>query len=68
MTSIAYFGDMSATTLLLVLDLVGTSLTHRLVEPERAFIIDMKGWTARSGGTTTTLPPLPLRRSQPLRD
>jgi predicted phosphodiesterase len=30
----------------LVLDIVGTSLTHRLVEPERAFIIDMKGWTA----------------------
>lgn len=46
----------------LVWDLVGRRATHRLVTPERAFVIDMKGWTLNNGGTTTTLPPLPLRR------
>lgn len=30
---------------------------HRLVEPPRMFVIDVSGWTATSGGTTTTLPP-----------
>jgi len=45
----------------LVYELHGRRITHRLVEPERAFVIDMKGWTAHNGGTTTTLPPLPLR-------
>jgi len=37
----------------------GHRATHRLVEPERMFVIDMSGWTARSGGTVTTLPPWP---------
>lgn len=46
----------------LVWELDGPKARHRLVEPERAFIIDMKGWTKNHGGTTTTLPPLPLRR------
>jgi len=32
--------------------------THRLVEPPRMFVIDVSGWTATSGGTTTNLPPL----------
>lgn len=32
---------------------------HRLVEPERMFVIDMSGWTTRNNGTTTTLPPWP---------
>lgn len=45
----------------LVWDLEGRRAMHRLVEPERAFVIDMKGWTRAHGGTTTTLPPLPLR-------
>lgn len=45
----------------LVWELADGKATHRLVEPERAFVIDMIGWTARNGGTTTTLPPLPLR-------
>jgi 3',5'-cyclic AMP phosphodiesterase CpdA len=45
----------------LVWELEGRRATHRLVEPERAFVIDMKGWTRNHGGTTTTLPPLPLR-------
>ncbi|NKC32696.1 metallophosphoesterase family protein [Falsiroseomonas selenitidurans] len=36
----------------------GPSATHRLVEPPRMFVIDMSGWTATHGGTTTTLPPL----------
>jgi hypothetical protein len=31
--------------------------SHRLVEPERMFVIDMSGWTSRNNGTTTTLPP-----------
>jgi 3',5'-cyclic AMP phosphodiesterase CpdA len=39
----------------------GRKVAHRLVEPERAFVIDMKGWTRAHGGTTTTLPPLPPR-------
>jgi 3',5'-cyclic AMP phosphodiesterase CpdA len=30
---------------------------HRLVEPARMFVIDVTGWTAAHGGTTTTLPP-----------
>lgn len=33
--------------------------SHELVEPERMFVIDMTGWTARNGGTTTTLPAWP---------
>lgn len=33
--------------------------SHVLVEPERMFVIDMTGWTARNGGTTTTLPAWP---------
>jgi len=36
---------------------------HRLVEPERAFIIDMKGWPRQNGVTITKLPPLPLRHT-----
>lgn len=28
----------------------------RLVEPERMFVVDMTGWMAANGGTTTTLP------------
>lgn len=33
---------------------------HRLVEPERMFVIDMTGWTERNAAsTTTTLPPMP---------
>jgi 3',5'-cyclic AMP phosphodiesterase CpdA len=35
----------------------GDRAAHRLVEPERMFVIDMSGWTGRNGGTTTTLPP-----------
>jgi 3',5'-cyclic AMP phosphodiesterase CpdA len=31
--------------------------THRLVEPPRMFVIDVSGWGAAHGGTTTTLPP-----------
>lgn len=46
----------------LVWEFEGRAVRHRLVEPARAFIIDMKGWTLANGGTTTTLPPLPLRR------
>ncbi len=34
----------------------GRRATHRLVEPERMFVIDMTGWTAGNDGTTTTLP------------
>ena len=37
----------------------GEHATHRLVEPERMFVIDMTGWTAGNNGTTTTLPPWP---------
>ncbi len=37
----------------------GKRATHRLIEAERMFVIDMSGWTARSGGTVTTLPPWP---------
>ncbi|MGE0224911.1 MAG: metallophosphoesterase [Acetobacteraceae bacterium] len=37
----------------------GTRATHRLIEPPNMFVIDMSGWTARSGGTVTTLPPWP---------
>ncbi len=37
----------------------GRRATHRLIEAERMFVIDMSGWTARSGGTVTTLPPWP---------
>ncbi len=37
----------------------GTSISHRLVESPRMFIIDMSQWTAQSGGTVTTLPPWP---------
>lgn len=36
--------------------------SHRLVEPERMFMIDMSGWTSRNNGTTTTLPPWPGSR------
>ncbi len=46
----------------LIWELDGKRARHRLVEPPRAFIIDMKAWTRANGGTTTTLPPLPLRR------
>lgn len=35
----------------------GTTATHRLVEAERMFMIDMTGWTAGNNATTTTLPP-----------
>jgi 3',5'-cyclic AMP phosphodiesterase CpdA len=45
----------------LLWELEGRRARHTLVEPQRAFIIDMTGWTLRNGGTTTTLPPLPLR-------
>lgn len=38
--------------------LQGRRARHRLVEPPRMFVIDMSGWTAQSGGTVTTLPPL----------
>lgn len=38
----------------------GRRATHRLIEAERMFVIDMSGWTARSGGTVTTLPPWPV--------
>lgn len=37
----------------------GKRATHRLIEPERMFVIDMTQWTALSGGTVTTLPPWP---------
>ncbi len=37
----------------------GRSATHRLVEAERMFMIDMTGWTAGNNLTTTTLPPWP---------
>ena len=33
--------------------------SHALVEPERMFAIDMTRWTARNGGTVTTLPAWP---------
>lgn len=36
----------------------GVRASHRLVEPDRMFVIDVSGWTAGHGGTTTTLPPL----------
>ncbi len=39
--------------------LEGDQARHRLVEPPRMFVVDMSGWTAQSGGTVTTLPPLP---------
>jgi len=39
--------------------LEGQSARHRLVEPQRMFVIDMTGWTEANGGTTTTLPPMP---------
>jgi len=39
--------------------LEGQSARHRLVEPQRMFVIDMTGWTDANGGTTTTLPPMP---------
>lgn len=32
--------------------------THRLVEPPRMAVIDVSGWTATNGGTTTNLPPI----------
>ena len=35
----------------------GDTATHRLVEVERMFMIDMTGWTAGNNATTTTLPP-----------
>ncbi|MSO99832.1 MAG: hypothetical protein EXR07_02095 [Acetobacteraceae bacterium] len=35
----------------------GKRATHRLVEPERMFVIDTTGWTAGNNTTTTTLPP-----------
>lgn len=38
----------------------GRRATHRLIEAECMFVIDMSGWTARSGGTVTTLPPWPV--------
>jgi 3',5'-cyclic AMP phosphodiesterase CpdA len=37
----------------------GKRATHRLIEAERMFVIDMAKWTAQSGGTVTTLPPWP---------
>ena len=40
--------------------LTGTRASHRLVEPERMFVIDMTGWSSVNGGTVTTLPPRPL--------
>ncbi len=36
----------------------GRQATHRLVEPPTLAVIDLTGWTAQSGGTTTTLPAL----------
>ncbi|MXP62543.1 hypothetical protein E0493_04140 [Roseomonas sp. M0104] len=39
--------------------LEGRAARHRLVQPQRMFVIDMTGWTAANGGTTTTLPPMP---------
>lgn len=39
--------------------LEGRRASHALVEPTRMFVIDMSGWTAKSGGTVTTLPPWP---------
>lgn len=39
--------------------LEGPQARHRLVQPPRMFVVDMSGWTAQSGGTVTTLPPLP---------
>jgi 3',5'-cyclic AMP phosphodiesterase CpdA len=38
--------------------LQGRDARHRLVQSPRMFVIDMTGWTALSGGTVTTLPPL----------
>ena len=43
----------------------GTKATHRLVESERMFVIDMSRWTAQSGGTVTSLPPWPLAEAVP---
>ena len=37
----------------------GGTATHRLVEAERMFMIDMTGWTTGNNATTTTLPPWP---------
>jgi 3',5'-cyclic AMP phosphodiesterase CpdA len=37
----------------------GRRATHRLVEPPRMIVMDVSGWTATSGGTTTNLPPYP---------
>jgi len=37
----------------------GLRATHRLVEPPRMIVMDVSGWTATSGGTTTNLPPYP---------
>ncbi|MES2710253.1 MAG: hypothetical protein V4653_01605 [Pseudomonadota bacterium] len=37
--------------------LTGTRATHRLVEPERMFVIDMTRWTHSHGFTVTGLPP-----------
>ena len=39
----------------------GRRASHRLVEPERMFVIDMSGWTSRNNSTVTTLPPWPAR-------
>ncbi len=38
--------------------LEGREARHVLVQPPRMFVVDMTGWTALSGGTVTTLPPL----------
>ena len=37
---------------------------HRFVQPEMMFMLDVPNWTTKHGGTTTTLPPRPLRPEQ----
>lgn len=34
---------------------------HRFVQPEMMFMLDTTSWSTPNGGTTTTLPPRPLR-------
>ena len=37
----------------------GKRATHRLIEPERMFVIDITGWTKNNNATATTMPPWP---------
>ena len=37
----------------------GRKASHKLIEPERMFVIDMARWTANNNATVTTLPPWP---------